>query len=923
MKFPSLRERVVGIDTETTGLKWALGDRLFGVSLAMEGWSGYFDVRRNPEVLSWLREELPKANLIIGHHLKFDVHMLANEGINLLYTPWHCTMITETLCYEHHNSYGLDETAKRRLGMTKRGDMIAEWMTIGGHRNKKAAMANLADAPYELVATYAIRDAELLLPIFKEQMLDIQNQELGRVYDLEMQLLPVLFDMERHGVRCDVEAAHKAIPELTKIIEADQAILNQQVGFEMNVNSTPQVRKVFQPEPINKRQFKLIDGTICWATDAGGPRIDQNILKEMVHPAALLIRKIRKITKLRDTFISGHILSNIDNNGFVHTTFNSTRNDADAGTVTGRLSSTDPALQQINGRDADTSKILRSMFLPDEGDEWLGADFSSADFRIAAHYLNDPRMLSAYAENPNTDFHGFVSEMTGIPRSPAYAGGPSSKTLNLCVGGDIEYLTREGWKKISEYGGEDIAQWENGVINFVKPIYHSGWSDDVYQINAKWGTIVATGGHRMPIQDPEKEYALKDVFVNQTFGGNRSYSLFTTWNNHGTGIDWSDAELRMLIAFQADGLTNYNGRSYKGASFIFSRERKISRIKQLLDGVGAQYSESTLSGGNTRIAVLYGKDNVGYHGITATPRWLSKDLWIINPFDLNEHQKKVILDELVQWDGSISKSGNVPTPVYSTSVKRQADFVQILASSMGINTSINTTVFDKETWNDHYRVRYGLQRRRSYLSKNVTRTDPCNVYCFSVPSTYFVARTSEGQIFISGNSMAFGAGAGKIALQMGMPFTIEERNGKMILLAGEEAQRVIDAYHEKFPVFKSFSRSAADVAKNRGYVKSLMGRKLRFVNNDGHKAAGYLFQSGCAEVMKTALVRVWHLLQGTDYKLFLTVHDEVGISAPVDGKLDDEIQRVYTDYQSEEAPFLLRVPMTSTFKRGANWYETK
>ena len=569
----------------------------------MDGWSGYFDIRRDPEALSWLREELPTANLIIGHHLKFDVHMLANEGVNVIHVPWHCTMITDTLCYEHHLSYGLDEVAKRRCKMTKRGDMIDEWMRISGHRTRKAAMQHLADAPYELVAPYAIQDAELLLPIFKDQLADLREQDLGKVYALEMQLLPVLYDMERHGVRCDVEAAHKAIPELTKIIEADQATLNQLVGFDMNVNSTPQVRRIFQPEQLNKHQFKLVDGTICWKTKSGGPCIDQNVLKEMVHPAAGMIRKIRKIVKLRDTFISGHILSNIDDRGYVHTTFNSTRNDSDAGTVTGRLSSTDPALQQINGRDADTSKILRSMFLPDEGDEWLGADFSSADFRIAAHYLNDPRMLDAYAENPNTDFHGFVSEMTGIPRSPAYAGGPSSKTLNL--------------------------------------------------------------------------------------------------------------------------------------------------------------------------------------------------------------------------------------------------------------------------------------------------------------------------------SMAFGAGAGKIALQMGMPFTIEERDGKMFLVAGEEAQKVIQAYHAKFPVFKSFSKSAADVAKNRGYIRSLMGRKLRFVNNDGHKAAGYLFQSGCAEVMKTALVRVWHSLQGTGYKLFLTVHDEVGISAPMGGLIDDEIQRIYTDYQSEEAPFILRVPMTSTFKRGANWYETK
>ena len=172
-------------------------------------------------------------------------------------------------------------------------------------------------------------------------------------------------------------------------------------------------------------------------------------------------------------------------------------------------------------------------------------------------------------------------------------------------------------------------------------------------------------------------------------------------------------------------------------------------------------------------------------------------------------------------------------------------------------------------------------------------------------------------------SMAFGAGAGKIASQMGMPFDIEERQGKMFLVAGPEAQHIIDMYHKKFPVFRTFAKSATTIANQRGYVMSLMGRRLRFVNNDGHKAAGYLFQSGCAELMKTALVRLWKCLRNTEYKLFLTVHDEVAISAPFNGTMDKEIQLLFTDYMSEDAPFKLRVPMTSTFKRGSNWYETK
>jgi DNA polymerase-1 len=604
MNFPSLTDLIIGLDTETTGLRPYLGDTAFGISLAFEGWSGYFDIRRTPEVIPWLQDELPKAQLIIGHHWKFDWHFMNKLGIEYLDVPCHCTMITDTLIYEHHLKYGLEDVAQRRLGIGKSSEMIDKWKEMSGAKSKSQAMSTLKDAPFELVSPYAIRDAELLLPIYHSQWVDIKEQNLERVYRLEMDLLPVLADMERGGVHCDVEAAHASIPKLTEIINSNQILLNNIVGFNMNVNSTPQVRKVFAPEKIGKWQFKLLDGTLCWATGAGNPSIDQNVLKEMTHPAAALIRRVRKDTKLRDTFVSGHILSNIDERGYVHTTFNSTRNDADAGTVTGRLSSTEPAMQQINGRDKDTASVIRAMFIPDDGDDWLGADYSSADFRIAAHYLNDSQMIAAYNEKPDTDFHGFVAEMIGIPRSPRFAGDPNAKTLNL--------------------------------------------------------------------------------------------------------------------------------------------------------------------------------------------------------------------------------------------------------------------------------------------------------------------------------SMAFGAGAGKTAMQLGMPFSVEEwGDGRMKLVAGQEAQAVLNTYHNKFPAFKAFSKQATAVAKDRGYIRSLMGRKLRFVNNDAHKAAGYLFQSGCAEAMKTKLVEVWRLLRGTPYRLFLTVHDELAISAPRNGTMDKEIHSVFTDFQSDNAPFKLRVPMTASFNRGANWYEAK
>ena len=150
----------------------------------------------------------------------------------------------------------------------------------------------------------------------------------------------------------------------------------------------------------------------------------------MKHPAAKMILDLRKMLKTRDTFLSGHILGH-HNDGVIHCNYNQTKNDAEAGTGTGRLSVTNPALQQIPSRDKEIKSLVRPIFLPDEGAAWLGMDWSQFEFRVANHYGQVPAILKAYKDNPNLDFHQLVSDMTGIPRNAEYAGGPSSKAINL------------------------------------------------------------------------------------------------------------------------------------------------------------------------------------------------------------------------------------------------------------------------------------------------------------------------------------------------------------------------------------------------------------------------------------------------------------------------------------------------------------
>ena len=129
-------------------------------------------------------------------------------------------------------------------------------------------------------------------------------------------------------------------------------------------------------------------------------------------------------------FLAKHVLGS-QYKGRVYPSINQTKNDDDAGTGTGRLSYTAPALQQISSRDPEMAKIVRAVFIPNEGQKWMKLDWAQVDFRAFAHFLNDPGILKKYEDDPDTDFHQAMADITGLPRSPSYAGEPNAKQMNL------------------------------------------------------------------------------------------------------------------------------------------------------------------------------------------------------------------------------------------------------------------------------------------------------------------------------------------------------------------------------------------------------------------------------------------------------------------------------------------------------------
>jgi DNA polymerase-1 len=450
--FPNIAGQEVFLDLETTGLRW-WADDIFGVALRVGNISHYWDIREKPNVLNFLRGELPKTARVVNHNTKFDYHFLREAGVKMDQVPVVCTMVLSALINEHEFDYGLDALAATYLNRRKDTDVIAAGRELLGQKLSASKIkGELHRLPSGVVGAYATIDVELAELLYRDYCLpEITKQGLSNIVDLETRLLPVLARMEERGVRVDVAGAEQAAEVLTRRINEAQSNLNKLAGGELNTNSPKQIIALFTPENLaapgeRPRWIVRVGGQAISipATEGGAPSVGAETLRRMPGDAPRDILRLRKLLKTRDTFILGHILGHhVD--GIVHTNFNQTKGDNEMGTGTGRLSANAPALQQISKRDPDLASIVRAMFLPYEKQEWVSADWDQKEFRWFAHYAQNPAILKMYADDPDTDYHKAVAGLTGLPRSatPGIKGNAKQINLGLVFGMGMGRLAQE------------------------------------------------------------------------------------------------------------------------------------------------------------------------------------------------------------------------------------------------------------------------------------------------------------------------------------------------------------------------------------------------------------------------------------------------------------------------------------------------
>jgi len=376
----------ISLDTETTSTDPMRAD-LVGISLAVEEGSAFYipvgHAGSSPQlplrkIIEALTPALTDQKISkIGHNLKYDCLVLRNHGLEVSPLTFD-TMIAAWLLEPDSRRLGLKKMAEDELDVS-----MTEIEELIGSGNKQLTMDQVAISD---VAPYAGADAEIPLRLEKLLRERLTKNGLLKVFaDVEMPLVPVLMDMEYAGIAVDREFFKKFSVELSGRILEIQKDVYRQVGYDFNLNSTQQLSKALfetlhlsPPDSSNKTKA----GSYSTAADV------LELMKDM-HPVVNLLLEYREISKLVSTYLEALPRQVNPKTGRVHTSFNQT------GSVTGRLASSDPNLQNIPTR-TELGHKVREGFVAEPGKVLLSVDYSQIELRIAAHMSNDQSMLAAF-----------------------------------------------------------------------------------------------------------------------------------------------------------------------------------------------------------------------------------------------------------------------------------------------------------------------------------------------------------------------------------------------------------------------------------------------------------------------------------------------------------------------------------------------
>ena len=365
--------------------------------------------------MAWVKEVCSASNIKLFHNAMYDVCWLRAAGIQIKGEIID-TMVMASLIDENRLWYSLNSVAFDYLGKTKNETALNEAAQSWGI-DPKSEMYKL---PAMYVGSYAEKDAELTLELYKVLDKEMKNQRLEKIFKIESDLFPCLIDMKFKGVRVDIEKARLLKQQLTKQEQEILLKVKQETGIEPQIWAARSIATVFDKLGLHYERTEK----------SHAPSFTKNFLQEHKHPIVQMIAKAREINKAHTTFID--TILKFTHKGRIHADINPIRSDQ-GGTVTGRFSYANPNLQQIPARNKELGPMIRSLFLPEVDHKWGCFDYSQQEPRLVVHYAAttepicfDESVTKIVEEfkNDSVDFHKTVAIMAGISREQA-------KTINL------------------------------------------------------------------------------------------------------------------------------------------------------------------------------------------------------------------------------------------------------------------------------------------------------------------------------------------------------------------------------------------------------------------------------------------------------------------------------------------------------------
>ncbi len=461
------KKKFMSLDTETTSAN-PNNASLIGISVSLEEGSGFFI-----PVLYAAGQEFDKEFTIrhfkeiledgsikkTGQNIKYEIEVFRQEGIIIQGAAFD-TMIAAYLINPTRTHNNLESLVLEYLGLKKK-----EYKEMLKNVDKKDK--TLLDIPIEELVKYACGDSDSTLRLKNILEPLIEKFNLGGVfYEIEVPLIAVLAEMEIAGVRIDTEKLKKLSKELEVSMKKLEERIYHLAGHDFNINSPSQLGKVL---------FEELGLGAVKKTEGGKASTDEEVLSVLayIHPLPAEILKYRTYSKLKNTYIDALPALILEKTGRIHTSFNQTI------TATGRLSSSDPNLQNIPVRD-ELGREIRKAFIADKGNVLISADYSQIELRVLAHFCRDKNMLKAF--NQNLDIHAHtaalvfgVNEKDVTPEMRQRAKGVNfgiiyglqsyglSKQIGISIGEAREFIQNyfKSFPKVKAFVDEILLEAQN------------------------------------------------------------------------------------------------------------------------------------------------------------------------------------------------------------------------------------------------------------------------------------------------------------------------------------------------------------------------------------------------------------------------------------------------------------------------------